>query len=216
MSANIKEYTTIGGFAEVETVIERSRFISAATHVDSAEQALEFVAQRKKQFFDATHTCYAFIAGDKAKFSDDGEPQGTAGMPIYECIKSSGLDHVCVAVTRYFGGIKLGAGGLVRAYSGGAASVLSQCAKVRMSDCTVAEVTADYTFLKPLRNALMAHAAEIDVVYDTQVRIVLLFLSKSSNTISDIVSQITCGKGIFAVKERLTAEFPPTKGARNG
>ena len=128
----MKEYTTIQGDNTVEIVIEKSRFIATAIHVDSVEEAQEFIASKRKKYFDATHNCYGYLIGDKAKFSDDGEPQGTAGMPIYECIKNSKIDHVCVVVTRYFGGIKLGAGGLVRAYTQGAVIALKAAQVVIM------------------------------------------------------------------------------------
>ena len=85
----MKEYTTIQGDNTVEIVIEKSRFIATAIHVDSVDEAQEFIVAKRKKYFDATHNCYGYIIGDKAKFSDDGEPQGTAGMPIYECIKNS-------------------------------------------------------------------------------------------------------------------------------
>ena len=204
----MKGYTTISNRETVaEIVIEKSRFIASAIHVDSAEQAVEFVNAKRKQYFDATHNCYAYIAGDKAKFSDDGEPQGTAGMPIYECIKQSGLDYVCVVVTRYFGGIKLGAGGLVRAYSGSSSEVLKQCQRLQMTDCTRAEVVIDYSLLKTLRKAMQQYAVEENVFYDDKVRLIYLFPSVLSTTITDIVSQNTLGKGVFTVKEQLLANF---------
>ena len=204
----MKEYTTISSIETVaEIVIEKSRFIAAAIHVDNAEQAIEYVNAKRKQYFDATHNCYAYIAGDKAKFSDDGEPQGTAGLPMYECIKNNNLDYLCVVVTRYFGGVKLGAGGLVRAYSGSVAEVLKQCTKLQMTDCTRAEVAIDYSLLKPLRKALEPHAIEENVFYEDKVRLVYLFPTHLSTTISDIVMQITLGKGIFTVKEQLLAHF---------
>ena len=204
----MKEYTTISNSETItEIVIEKSRFIASAIHVDSAEQAVEFVNAKRKKYFDATHNCYAYIAGDKAKYSDDGEPQGTAGLPIYECIKNNGLDYVCVVVTRYFGGIKLGAGGLVRAYSGACAEVLKSCDKLHMTDCTRAEVAIDYNLLKPLRKALEPHAVEENVFYEDKVRLIYLFPTVLCNTISDIVSQNTLGKGIFTVKEQLLANF---------
>ena len=204
----MKEYTTISSIETVaEIVIEKSRFIASAIHVDNAEQALEYINGKRKKYFDATHNCYAYIAGDKAKFSDDGEPQGTAGMPMYECIKNNNLDYVCVVVTRYFGGIKLGAGGLVRAYSGSCAEVLKQCEKLQMTDCTRAEVAIDYSLLKPLRKALEQHAVEENAFYEDKVRLVYLFPTDLLTTISDIVTQITLGKGIFTVKEQLLASF---------
>ena len=204
----MKEYTTISSIESVaETVIEKSRFIASAIHVDNAEQAVEYVNAKRKNYFDATHNCYAFIAGDKAKFSDDGEPQGTAGLPMYECIKNNSLDYVCVVVTRYFGGIKLGAGGLVRAYSGSCAEVLKQCEKLQMTDCTRAEVAIDYSLLKPLRKALQPYAQEENVFYEDKVRLIILFPTVLYNTISDIVVQTTLGKGILTVKEQLLANF---------
>ena len=204
----MKEYVTISNNEAVaETVIEKSRFIASAIHVDSAEQAVEYVNAKRKQYFDATHNCYVYIVGDKAKFSDDGEPQGTAGMPMYECIKNNNLDYICVVVTRYFGGIKLGAGGLVRAYSGSCAEVLKQCVKLQMTDCTRAEVVIDYSLLKPLRKALQPYAVEENVFYEDKVRLIYLFPTVLSTTISDIVSQNTLGKGIFTVREQLLSNF---------
>lgn len=204
----MKEYTTIASKEVVcEIVIEKSRFIASAIHTESVEEATEFVNAKRKQYFDATHNCYGYIVGDKAKFSDDGEPQGTAGMPIFECIKNNGLDRLCVVVTRYFGGVKLGAGGLVRAYSGSCVEVLKQCEKLHMTDCTRLLVVVDYSLLKPLRRALQGLAKEESVVYDAKVNIVFLFPCTSLNTILDIVSENTLGKAETTVQERLLCHF---------
>lgn len=204
----MKEYTTISNIETVaEVVIEKSRFIASAIHVDNVEQAVEYINAKRKKYFDATHNCYAYIVGDKAKFSDDGEPQGTAGLPMYECIKNNDIDFVCVVVTRYFGGVKLGAGGLVRAYSGSVAEVLKQCDKLRMTDCTRVEVAIDYNLLKPLRMALQSRTVEESVYYEDKVRLVYLFPSALLDTITDIVTQTTLGKGTLTVKERLLAHF---------
>ena len=203
----MKEYTTIQGDNTVEIVIEKSRFIATAIHVDSVEEAQEFVASKRKKYFDATHNCYGYIIGDKAKFSDDGEPQGTAGMPIYECIKNSKIDHVCVVVTRYFGGIKLGAGGLVRAYSGSCAEALKTATKVHMTDCTIAEVVVDYSLLKGLRKVLLGKVVEKEVIWEDKVRLVLLFPTVSFDTISHIVTENTLGKCILTQKEQLLCHY---------
>ncbi len=204
----MKEYVTIDkNEVTAETVIEKSRFVASAIHVDSVEQAVEFVESKRKKFYDATHNCYAYIVGDKAKFSDDGEPQGTAGLPIYECIRQSGLDFICVVVTRYFGGVKLGAGGLVRAYSGSAADCLRAATRLKMTDCTRAEVVVEYSMLKPLRKALQGKATEESVAFENKVRLLYLFPTVLSTTIADIVSQNTLGKGIFTVKEQVLAHF---------
>ena len=203
----MKEYTTIQGDNTVEIVIEKSRFIATAIHVDSVEEAQEFIASKRKKYFDATHNCYGYLIGDKAKFSDDGEPQGTAGMPIYECIKNSKIDHVCVVVTRYFGGIKLGAGGLVRAYSGSCAEALKTATKVYMTDCTIAEVVVDYSLLKGLRKVLFGKVVEKDVVWEDKVRLILLFPTVSFDTISHIVTENTLGKCVLTKKEQLLCHY---------
>ena len=203
----MKEYTTIKGDNTVEIVIEKSRFIATVIHVDTVEQAQEFIATKRKKHFDATHNCYGYIIGEKAKFSDDGEPQGTAGMPIYECIKNSKIDHVCVVVTRYFGGIKLGAGGLVRAYSGSCAEALKSATKVHMTDCTIAEVVVDYSLLKGLRKVLAGKVVEKDVIWEDKVRLVLLFPTVSFDTISHIVTENTLGKCVLQQKEQLLCHY---------
>ena len=204
----LKEYTTIANNETVaEIVIDKSRFIASAIHVDDAEQAMEYVNSKRKQYYDATHNCYAYIVGEKAKFSDDGEPQGTAGLPMYECIKQNCLDYVCVVVTRYFGGIKLGAGGLVRAYSGSVAEVLKRCDKLHLTDCTRMEVAIEYNLLKPLRKALEQYAVEENVFYEDKVRLLYLFPTYLLTTITDIVTQTTLGKATITVKEQLLAHF---------
>lgn len=203
----MKEYTTIQGENTVEIIIEKSRFIATAINVDSVEQSTDFIASKRKKYFDATHNCYAYVIGDKAKFSDDGEPQGTAGMPIYECIKNSKIDHVCVVVTRYFGGIKLGAGGLVRAYSGSCAEVLKSATKVNMTDCTLAEVVVDYSLLKGLRKVLNGKVVEKDVVWEDKVRLLLLMPTVSVDEISAIITENTLGKCSLQPKQQLLCHY---------
>ena len=121
MSEQLKPelYTTLEGEGHDEFEERRSLFIGHAKHVTSEEEAMEFVKSLKKEYADATHNVWAYVlkGGIVARYSDDGEPQGTAGMPILETIRKSGEEDVCIVVTRYFGGILLGAGGLTRAYA---------------------------------------------------------------------------------------------------
>lgn len=119
MAELAEKYVTVKQEAHVEFEEKRSLFIGHAIHVTSEEEAMEFVKKMKKQYSDATHNVWAYLmkGGIIARYSDDGEPQGTAGMPVLEAIRKSGVEDVCIVVTRYFGGILLGAGGLVRAYS---------------------------------------------------------------------------------------------------
>jgi uncharacterized YigZ family protein len=123
----LQQYKTVAGYGEDEIVIERSRFIGYAQRVTTEEEATAFIAMIKKKHWDATHNCSAFVIGENDQIqrsSDDGEPSGTAGKPILECIKKNGCKDTVVVVTRYFGGIKLGAGGLVRAYTAGTVAAL--------------------------------------------------------------------------------------------
>ena len=113
------EYKTVDGYAKAEWEIHKSRFIAYVNHVENEAQAQEFINEIKKKHFDATHNCYAYIIGehsDTQKSNDDGEPSGTAGVPILEVLKKNELSDIAVVVTRYFGGILLGTGGLVKAY----------------------------------------------------------------------------------------------------
>lgn len=204
----MKEYTTVANSEVViENVIEKSRFIASVIHVDTVQQAVDYVNTKRKKYYDATHNVYAYVVDGAVKYNDDGEPQGTAGLPVYECVKNNNLDYVCVVVTRYFGGIKLGAGGLVRAYSGACADALHSANKVVMRNCCRAEVSVDYTYLKLLRKALQGNAKELDVIYGDKVVLNLLFLAKNIDTICSIVSENTLGKGIFEVKEELLADY---------
>ena len=204
----MKEYVTIGKEETiVEIVIEKSRFIACAKQVDSAEEAAAFVAEKRKKYFDATHNCYAWIVGEKAKFSDDGEPQGTAGMPMYECIKQNSLDRLCVVVTRYFGGIKLGAGGLVRAYSGATASVLKLCTRLKFVDCIRAEVVLDYSLLPPVKRALTSRCVIENIIYGDKVTVLCLFPQDLYDTISNIVCQTTLGKANLKQVERFLCPY---------
>ena len=129
----VESYLSVSGETENETVIERSRFICRVKRVVSEDDARAFIEEVRKKHSTATHNCYAYVAsedGNLMKFSDDGEPQGTAGMPMLEVLRNRKIMMTAAVVTRYFGGVKLGAGGLVRAYSGCVASCLNEAAIV--------------------------------------------------------------------------------------
>ena len=146
-----ESYVTVDGEYEEVTVIEKSKFITHVKHVSSEEEARSFIERINKKYYDATHNCYAYIAdkeGTVFRFSDDGEPQGTAGIPMLEAIKNGGVSEVTVAVTRYFGGIKLGAGGLVRAYSGCTASALKNAKKKELFLSSFYTLSCGYEYYK--------------------------------------------------------------------
>lgn len=126
----LKPYRTLLKASEDEFIVNKSRFIGHGCPCETEEEALAFLARMRATYKDATHNCYAYIIGPNMgvmRYSDDGEPGGTAGMPIIEVMKARGVTNAAVVVTRYFGGILLGAGGLVRAYTQGAAIALKAC-----------------------------------------------------------------------------------------
>ena len=143
-----KSVLTVWGNHESEKIIEKSKFLTYSTHVESEEDARVFIAKIRSMHSLATHCCYAFIAdklGNLQRFSDDGEPQGTAGVPILDVLKNKKLFETAVVVVRYFGGIKLGAGGLVRAYSSSAAENLAGADIRSLEMCVEFFITVDYT-----------------------------------------------------------------------
>ncbi len=144
----MKEYITVEHRYDEEYIVNKSRFIGYACPVTTQEEAVEFINEIKKRHSDATHNVYAYQirTPEYSRYSDDGEPQGTAGVPVLDVIKKSGLTDVCVVVTRYFGGILLGAGGLVRAYSHSAKIATQGANIIRMSPCTILKVVCDYGF----------------------------------------------------------------------
>ena len=140
-------YLTVKDKTCDKTIIERSEFICRIKHVDNEQEAKDFIAEVRKEESLATHNCYAYIADDKGliqKFSDDGEPSGTAGMPMLSVLKNKKLFKIVAVVTRYFGGIKLGAGGLVRAYSGAVSECLKKAQILNMQGAEFVDIEVDY------------------------------------------------------------------------
>ncbi len=171
----MKDYVTVKGETTVEMVIERSRFIAYVSNVETEEQAKAFIDKIRKMHPFATHNCYAYVLGansEKQKFSDDGEPQGTAGLPMLDVIKKKEIVDVCVVVTRYFGGIKLGAGGLVRAYSSSASDGLNNATKVKYTVSCESEIKLSYEkYSKLLKFFENKKVVIIDTVFDTDITV---------------------------------------------
>ena len=137
--------------------VNKSKFLAHVSHVETEEAARDFVQMIRKKYFDATHNCSAWVLGergDKQKSNDDGEPGGTAGNPILEAIKKNALTNCAIVVTRYFGGIKLGAGGLIRAYSHTAALGLAAAKIVQITLFKKISLTLEYNFLATVENYL--------------------------------------------------------------
>lgn len=167
--AEQKTYPVPGGFHQMETQVRKSRFIARVQPVTDRDQALEAVAKAREAFPDARHHCWAYVIGEpgaatSAAMNDDGEPSGTAGKPILSVMEHKGLGDLVVVVTRYFGGIKLGAGGLVRAYAGATEAVLSTVPVVQAVPMSQARIRLDFSLEQRLRHFLSQHQGELDRV----------------------------------------------------
>lgn len=152
-----QEYLTVKGYGETEIVIRKSRFIAQVERAATEDEAKDFVQRIKKKHWNATHNCYAYVTSEGngiQKASDDGEPGGTAGMPILEVLKKREIRDAVVVVTRYFGGTKLGAGGLIRAYGSAASEGLEAAGIVRRVLMRSISAEFDYTYLGKIENQL--------------------------------------------------------------
>lgn len=141
------KYLTVFEESQAEYVEKRSRFIATLRHVETEEQAMSFIDEMRTKYWDARHNCFAYSisGGNLSRFSDDGEPHGTAGKPILDVINGSEITDVAIVVTRYFGGVLLGTGGLVRAYSKSAKDAVLNAKIAEMIPCTVFETECEYT-----------------------------------------------------------------------
>ena len=183
-------YVTLAGEGSDEFEEKRSIFIGHAKHITSEDEAMEFIKAKKKEYSDATHNCWAYLlkGGIVARYSDDGEPQGTAGVPMLEAIRKSGVEDCVVVVTRYFGGILLGAGGLVRAYSHTAKLALEAANIITYEQYTELELNCSYSDYQRYCAELPRFGAVVD---DTQFTdtVTLLFAVKNG-VVDDLFRRI--------------------------
>lgn len=199
-------YKTIlaGEIFSAEFEIKKSKFISHVKNVESEESAREFIQQIKKKYFDATHNCSAWVIGEKQKSNDDGEPGGTAGNPILESIKKNNLTNICVVVTRYFGGIKLGAGGLIRAYSHAASLAISAAKIIEMKTFQKISLTLEYNFLATVENYLRNKNIRVENVNYADVVTLEIFIlpEQVENFLADI-TELTAANFLSEVREKI-------------
>ncbi|WP_353097803.1 YigZ family protein [Tissierella praeacuta] len=207
-----KIYRTIYNYGEDEIIINKSRFIGYAMPIETEEEALEFIDKIKVKHRDATHNVHAYVVGKDnniQRFSDDGEPSGTAGIPMLEVIKKENLRNVVVVVTRYFGGIKLGTGGLIRAYTKGAKIGLDAGIMVDMVQHTKIKVRIDYTLYGKIENYLMNEGYIVDdSVFDDAVNIFVYVEDANIENFHNIITDLTNGN---AMLEELDEEYIPMK-----
>ncbi|MFD2611003.1 YigZ family protein [Paenibacillus gansuensis] len=198
-------YRTVLAYGEREIVIKKSRFIGHAKPVESEEEAVQFIEEIKKKHWNATHNCSAYIIGERDQFqkaSDDGEPSGTAGKPILEVLKHQGLKNTAVVVTRYFGGIMLGAGGLVRAYTDGAVAGIEAAGAVEMVLHREVKVEVDYTWLGKLENELRGKEVKTGgTEFTDKVVLTCLPLAGEADAFAAWMTDVTQGQAVITAGE---------------
>ena len=204
---NMELYKTVRTTAEATDVIEKSRFTAHVKPVSTKEEADAFIAEIKRKYKDATHNVPAMVIGDKFQIqwaSDDGEPQGTSGAPMVQMLVKEGITNVVIVVTRYFGGIKLGTGGLVRAYTGVAKLGLEAAGICSVREVCSMEVRVDYTYLSKLQNIASERLTETaeqgavpmvisDISYTDKVALVIATFPDKAEEIIQLLANITAG-----------------------
>ena len=199
------EYRTVAAAAVDEFTEKRSRFIGAVCPVATEEEAQAFIRARKKEFWDARHNVYAYILdrGNLCRFSDDGEPQGTAGLPVLDVLRKAELTDCVVVVTRYFGGILLGGGGLVRAYSHAAKLAVDAGGVVLMHPCLAGRVSCDYAQYRWIPTVITGAGGTVtDTAFAEAVTIQFTLPTEQRGALEAALTEHSAG--------RLTAAFTGT------
>ncbi len=196
---------TKGG--EGEIVEKKSRFIGQIVPVDTEEEAYAFIESVRKKHYDARHNCFAFSIGDEMpllRFSDDGEPQGTAGKPMLEVITNSGIHNICIVVTRYFGGTLLGTGGLVRAYTDASKAALASCETKLMQRIYPVEIKTNYTDMGKIQYILNTNEIRIcDTIFAEDVVFVIEIPVPDKDRILGEITEATGARAIITVKDEI-------------
>jgi len=194
----LPSYYTVKGYGENEIVIEKSRFIAHITRATTENEAQEFIQMIKKKQWNATHNCSAYLIGENdhiQKAIDDGEPSGTAGVPILEVLKKRHLKDTVVVITRYFGGIKLGAGGLIRAYGKATSEGINATGVVERKLMKVMHTKVDYTWLGKLENELRSSIYNVkEIHYLDTVEIETFVEEGQTGTFKEWMIELTNGQ----------------------
>lgn len=206
----LPQYYTVKGNGEHEIVIQKSRFIAHVMRAETEEAAQEFIQKIKKEHWNATHNCSAYLIGEHdqiQKANDDGEPSGTAGVPILEVLKKKHLKDTVVVITRYFGGIKLGAGGLIRAYGKATSEGIDATGVVERKLMRVMSTKIDYTWLGKVENELRSSIYEIkEIHYLDAVEIETYVEEADVQNFTEWMVELTNGQGEIASGEVLYLE----------
>ena len=192
------EFRTIKEDGQVQEEIKKSRFICHAKRVCSEEEARDFITAIKKEHYKATHNCSAFIVGERSEIkrtSDDGEPSGTAGVPMLGVLENHNLTNVCVVVTRYFGGIKLGAGGLIRAYAGSVALAVKEIGIIEIKEQAGIAIQMSYAQYQEYSNFLKEHnLMELETNFTDQIDTIIYVDKEEKENIKSALVEFFNGK----------------------
>lgn len=203
-------YATVEGRASAEIVEKKSRFIGQIAHVETEEEALAFLEEVRSAHRMARHNVYAYVlrAGGRVRYSDDGEPQKTAGMPTLEAIRHAGLADVAVVVTRYFGGVLLGTGGLVRAYTAATQAAIEAARVVVISRCVDVVAALPYSlYEQALRVADAQGARVLDTEFAADVTLTLRVLAGAELPLETALTELSNGRADLIVTDPFDAPF---------
>lgn len=207
----MKNYVTIKNETTNEVIINKSKFITTLFKVESEEDAKEKIAEIKAQHKSANHNCSAYVIGDQhqiQKANDDGEPSGTAGIPMLETLKKEDVHNVVAIVTRYFGGVKLGTGGLIRAYQSGVTEAIQQTGKISMELSIKYEVTINYDQTGKFEYELAQTDYQlIEQMYTDKVTYIIYVKSIDESSFETFVSQQTQGTGTIKKEAEILLPF---------
>lgn len=204
-------YKSVFEYAEAEYIVEKSRFIAHASPAETPEEARLFVSEIRERYKDASHNVPAFVCGAGKEHqwaSDDGEPAGTSGMPVLKLITAEDLTNVVLVITRYFGGIKLGTGGLARAYTQAARLAIDKAQICEVRESALMECSVDYTYLSRLQNLAGEGRFDIDgISYTDVVTMQLKCPSEDAGALRSLLADITGGRAVILSEKTSAAKY---------
>ncbi len=200
----MRPYTTVNLASRIEFSVNRSRFIGRCFPLINEEEALRYLADIRKEHWDATHNCYAYALGpsfETARFSDDGEPGGTAGLPMMEVLKNKGVTDALVIATRYFGGVLLGTGGLVRAYSRTASEAVLAAGIVHMRPARHVFIRIDYARYGTVESYVRQQAGKVECSFAEDVTISAMVSTERLSAFQKDITELTDGRAAITLLE---------------
>lgn len=199
------KYKTVSERSQTTVIEKKSRFIANVSPAGNEEEALEFLAEIRSKYPDATHNVYAYVIDENNifRYSDDGEPSGTAGMPVLDAVRKAGIVDVCVVVTRYFGGTLLGTGGLVHTYGAAAKAGLEASGIVMRQLCDVIAVKADYTLLGKLQHEIVSKGYILeDTIYEDDVTFIIACPTDMTDKVTADITDLTNARAVCSKKDK--------------